>query len=146
MKYYRQLLSSLLTALFLSSTAQAGKLNITVKGIKNDEGTLNVGVWDDKNDFPEVTKVLLGGSFPLTPPMQKITINDLKPGKYAIAVFHDENRNGEIDTNFLTMPTEYYGFSNNARGGFGPPKFEKTLIEVGNGTKNIEITIKVRND
>jgi len=44
-------------------------------------------------------------------------------GQYAIKVFHDENANGELDINFLGIPKESYGFSNHARGRFGPPPF-----------------------
>ena len=41
--------------------------------------------------------------------------NDIPPGTYAIAVFHDENANGKLDKNFLGIPCEGYGASNNVR-------------------------------
>ena len=48
---------------------------------------------------------------------------DIPPGTYALAVIHDENSNGKLDTNWLGIPTEGYGFSNDARGLLGPPTF-----------------------
>ncbi len=54
-----------------------------------------------------------------------VVIDSLKYGEYAVRVFHDENKNGKIDTNFLGIPTEDYGYSNDASGWFGPPSWEK---------------------
>lgn len=48
---------------------------------------------------------------------------DIPPGTYAIAVIHDENMNGKLDTNWLGIPTEGYGFSNEEKGGAGVPSF-----------------------
>lgn len=59
-----------------------------------------------------------------------IIVKDLKPGKYAFKYFHDENNDKEINTNFMGIPKEGYGFSNNAKGKFGPPSFEKMIFEL----------------
>jgi uncharacterized protein (DUF2141 family) len=40
----------------------------------------------------------------------------IKPGKYAIAVIHDENCNGKLDTNMFGIPKEGYGFFQWCRG------------------------------
>lgn len=58
-----------------------------------------------------------------------IVIDNLKPGKYAVRYFHDENGNGALDTNSLGIPTEGYGFSNDAYGMFGPKPFSEWLFE-----------------
>ena len=63
-----------------------------------------------------------------------IMIDSLKTGTYAFRYIHDENNNKEMDTNWLGIPREGYGFSNNATGAFGPPKFSKTLFEVNSDT------------
>jgi len=46
------------------------------------------------------------------------------PGEYAVVVFFDRNGNGELDTGMLGIPKEKIGFSNNARGRFGPAKWD----------------------
>lgn len=66
-----------------------------------------------------------------------IEIKDLKKGKYAFKYFHDENKNELLDTNWIGLPTEAYGFSNNAEGTFGPPAFEKWLFELKSNKKMI---------
>ncbi len=59
----------------------------------------------------------------------KVSFDYLKPGKYAVKLFHDENGNGKMDTNFLSIPTEGYGFSNNALGILSmPPDFAEMLF------------------
>lgn len=66
---------------------------------------------------------------------------DVPPGVYAVSVVHDKNSNGYLDHGLLG-PIEDYGFSNNARGMFGPAKFEKCSFEV----KNQDVTIKIELD
>jgi uncharacterized protein (DUF2141 family) len=51
-------------------------------------------------------------------------ILDLPPGAYAVMAYHDRNANGRLDTLPIGMPIEPYGFSNNARGSFGPPAWK----------------------
>jgi len=63
-----------------------------------------------------------------------VAINDLKSKKYLFKYFHDENNNKKLDTNFIGIPKEGYGFSNNAKGNFGPPDYKNTVFEVNNDT------------
>jgi uncharacterized protein (DUF2141 family) len=50
-------------------------------------------------------------------------------GKYAVTIFHDVNGDTELNSNFMGIPKEPYGFSNNPRAMFGPPSFEQSLFE-----------------
>lgn len=59
-----------------------------------------------------------------------IRIENLSPGKYSFKYFHDENNNKKLDTNWLGIPREGFGFSNNPGIGFGPPSAEKILFEL----------------
>jgi uncharacterized protein (DUF2141 family) len=60
-----------------------------------------------------------------------VTVPDLPPGRYAVAAYVDNNRNGKQDKNFLGVPKEDYGFSNEARGRFGPPDFAEAAFDIG---------------
>lgn len=66
-----------------------------------------------------------------------IIIENLKASKYAFKYFHDENKNEKLDTNLFGLPTEGYGFSNNAEGTFGPPPFEKWIFDFNEDKKMI---------
>jgi uncharacterized protein (DUF2141 family) len=70
----------------------------------------------------------------------RFVVSDLKPGKYAVRYFHDENMNKELDKNFLGKPVEGYGFSNNVIEPFGPPPFKDWLFDL-NENKKLELNI-----
>jgi uncharacterized protein (DUF2141 family) len=70
-----------------------------------------------------------------------VAFENLAHGDYAISVFQDFNRNEKLDTNFLGIPVEPYGFSNDAMGTFGPPSFEKAKIKV-TGTTQVVINLR----
>lgn len=55
---------------------------------------------------------------------------NLPAGQHAIKAYHDVNANGKLDTNWMGIPTEPYGFGNDARGSFGPPSFEQSAVTV----------------
>jgi uncharacterized protein (DUF2141 family) len=69
-------------------------------------------------------------------------INDVPYGDYGVAVFHDENSNGKMDKNVLGIPLEPYGFSNNVRITFGPPKWEEAKFTVKGSTAEVSIGVE----
>ena len=85
--------------------------------------------------FDGKEKVLFQGQNPVKDNSCLFSFNNLTPGKYAVRYYHDENMNGEMETNLVGKPTEGYGFSNNVIGKFGPPPFEKWLFEINDDKK-----------
>lgn len=59
-----------------------------------------------------------------------LCFQDVAPGRYAVKLFHDRNGDGELATNMFGIPSEPYGFSNNAPAQFGPPAFADAAFEV----------------
>ncbi len=120
----------------------AGTLRITIENVKKNEGKILLAVYaDDDNFLSEVTyrsihhEVNQAG-------VVTVEVPDLPYGKYAVSLFHDENNNGKFDTNFMKLPKEPYGFSNNARGTFGPPKFTEAAFSFNKAEQEISIEIK----
>jgi len=66
---------------------------------------------------------------------------DIPPGTYALAVVHDENMNGKLDTNWLGIPTEGYGFSNDVKALLGPPSFSAASFQYKGGTLDLTISL-----
>ena len=62
------------------------------------------------------------------------TFTDLPENSYAVAAFHDVNENGKMDTNFIGIPKEPIGISNNAKGFMGPPKFNNAKFLLNKNT------------
>jgi len=108
-----------------------GHIIITVTQIKIESGLLRISIFDSKDGFPNKYKRALKFiNLKIESPEMKIILPDVPFGEYAIAILHDENNNEKMDTNFLRMPKEGYGVSNNVRGTFGPPKFENAKFPV----------------
>ena len=139
-------LSVMLTVAFLTMAfaegpgAGTGDLVITVEGFENSEGVARIALVNSKENFSEET--------PFKGYECKIVHNraiktlSLPYGEYAVKVFHDENRNGELDKRLFGIPAEAYGFSNDARGTMGPPEYEKAAFKLEVPKKEITITIK----
>ena len=118
------------------------KLSVKIEGIEKVKGELRVGLYNNGSNFPDKKNALTGKVQPIKNNIETVIFDNLKPGIYAVAVIHDENKDGELTTNFIGIPKEGYGFSNNAMGTMGPPSFEKAAVKM---TKNEEIVIQLRN-
>ncbi len=133
----------LITVLFfgglLSSLAQGGNtITVEFKGMKSDKGSLYVALYNTESSF--LKKGFKGEVVKITDKKATIIFKDIPEGNYAISSFHDENNNKKMDANFLGIPKEPIGMSNDATGFMGPPKYKDAKFEV---TKNITLTINV---
>ena len=72
----------------------------------------------------------------------QVSFGGLPPGDYALRVFHDENDNGVIDTNWAGIPSEAFGFSNGAMGRFGPPSFDDAKFRIESEAVNMTVRLK----
>ena len=70
-----------------------------------------------------------------------VSLKDIPFGTYAISLFHDQNGNGKLDSNWMKIPKEPYGFSQNAAATFGPPKFEKAAFQHGHTITELKIKL-----
>lgn len=119
-----------------------GNLKIKITGFKNNMGDCWFAIDNSKDAFESDDSVFIGKILPIINNEVIVQIDSLKYGFYAIRVFHDENKNGKLDTNILGIPTEDYGFSNNARSWFGPPSWEKAKFLFNQKEMKIEIKVK----
>jgi uncharacterized protein (DUF2141 family) len=121
------LLLSALGLLAIQVCAQA-TLEVTVKNIKEPKGNIRVGLFNNEKDF--LKKAIEGKVVKATGTEITVVFENLKAGDYAVSVIHDENGNGELDSNMVGIPKEGFAFGNNAMGMFGPPDFEKAKVTV----------------
>ncbi len=104
--------------------AQTADLILTFTNIKEVKGTILVGIYTDPATFPKADQEYKVVKVKVTSMQPSFKIEDLPVGTYAIALVKDDNGNGHCDMNFIGMPTEAYGFSNNAKPGLKAPSFE----------------------
>jgi uncharacterized protein (DUF2141 family) len=124
-----------------SMAQEKGALHVMVHNIKNDSGSIRVALFRDEESFLE--KEYIFKSVPVNG-NERVTVefNELPAGQYGISVFHDENDNEELDTNFIGIPTEPFGFGNDAMGAFGPPSFRKASVSVATGITSTSVKLK----
>ncbi len=107
--------------------AQTASLKIWVKGFKNVKGSVFVGLYNKPQGFAS-ENAFRNFSYEISGPEICVTFDTLSKGNYAVAVIHDENNNHKLDQGEMGIPTEGYGFSNDARGLFGPPDFRLAMF------------------
>lgn len=113
-------------------------LTINISGLNSDNGTLMVGVYNKKESF--LKKQFKGDVVKIENKKSVVIFKNLPKGEYAVSFVHDENNNKKMDTNFLGIPKEDYGCSNNAKGFMGPPKYDDAKFKLLED-KTIEIKI-----
>lgn len=123
-----------------ASLAQAADLTVVVSGITKAEGQVMVALFNEAAGFPR-GKVLNGQMTPAKPGQVELVFKDLAPGTYAVSAYQDLNSNQRLDANMVGMPTEPYGFSRDAKGQFGPPKFDDAAIKVGAEPQRIQLKL-----
>lgn len=116
-------------------------LEVQVEGIPNTKGTIFIGLFNSSASFPLYGKQYKGVVVEHEGKTQIYRFKNLPKDSYALAVYHDENKNGNLDKNLFGAPTEAYGFSNNARETFSAPSFESAKI-VLDRDKKCQIKIK----
>jgi uncharacterized protein (DUF2141 family) len=129
-----------LIGLFLlaASSSQAASLVIRAEGVQSAQNMVYAGICN--TSFEEATCPYKDRA-PAKAGVVELRVRNVKPGTYAIAVFHDANGNGQLDRSFLGLPSEPYGFSNDV-GRRGPPNFEAARIVVKEPTTTIVIPIR----
>lgn len=127
---------------FSSSAIFAQDVFVTINGIENNTGVIQIGLYNSSDSFAKYELLYMGVAPKADKEGVSHTFKDLPSGTYAIAVWHDENEDKSMNKNLFGAPSERYGFSNNVFGSFGPPKFEKASFIVKSGKKTaVEITL-----
>jgi uncharacterized protein (DUF2141 family) len=117
-------------------------IHVEIAGLRNDKGQVVCDLHSSADGFPKNgDKALAHAKSPISNGHAVCDFPDVKAGTYAVAVFHDENSNGKLDTNFMGIPREGVGASNNAKGHFGPPKFSAAAFRFSGDRLELKITI-----
>lgn len=122
------------------ATVYSGELTVTVSDIRTTTGTLQLSVSNSDDAWNNRAKPVAG---------EKVAVsgNDvvlrfsLPAGTYAVQVMHDANGNNKLDTNFMGIPVEGYGFSNNPTG-LRKATFEEARFPIGDSPKAIVIRLR----
>tara|TARA_B100001059_G_C17778069_1_gene552460 strand:+ start:1031 stop:1453 length:423 start_codon:yes stop_codon:yes gene_type:complete len=115
-------------------------LTVQISNIKNNNGLVQLGLYNDASKFPKVGETYKMVRVRTKGNQSFYTFKNLPLGKYALAIYHDENANKICDTNFFGIPKEAYAFSNGIRPRFSAPSFQSCSFMV-NSDKSIKIKL-----
>jgi uncharacterized protein (DUF2141 family) len=130
----------IVAALLAPAAAFAGDLTVTVKGVRNANGAVLGAVYDEAG-FMQQPRAKAVARVKAAPGAVVLTFHGLPAGRYAVATFHDGNGNGKLDRNNLGVPTEGYGFSNDAQGSAGRPKFGQAAFSFDGAAKALAVDL-----
>lgn len=122
-----------------SVATYAQPMKVVVKDVSGTSGTIRVSVFNTADSFlkePVAIVVVKATQGQVT-----AEFTGLANGTYALSVVHDANNNQVLDSNFMGMPTEGFGFSNDAMGLMGPPNFKKAAFAFS-GQQQIVVTMR----
>jgi uncharacterized protein (DUF2141 family) len=134
-------------------SSRASNLRVVIDGVRSDSGTIMVGLYDSSEGFAAAIKHAteagllndkgrrVGMALLAAAGTQSIVFAELPPRRYAVIVFHDENDNGRLDENGWGVPTEGYGFSNDAQGFLGAPSFAAAAVALDGEDRSIAIPL-----
>jgi uncharacterized protein (DUF2141 family) len=125
----------------VDSLSGSGKLTVIISGFENETGNCRFALDNSEKVFEGEDTVWIGKELPIINKEVVVTIDSLQFGEYAIRVFHDENEDDVVNTNILGIPTEDYGYSNDASGWFGPPSWEKAKFIFNKSEMTIYIDV-----
>ncbi|WDE14078.1 DUF2141 domain-containing protein [Thalassomonas haliotis] len=115
-------------------------IQLEITGVKSAQGKLYIQLFNGEENYNQgnaelatITKAKPGNA--------SLTFQDVDNGEYALRFYHDENNNGKLDSNLFGMPTEGYGFSNNALPNFGPAKYQEMKFQISDG--DIKLSSKI---
>lgn len=126
----------------VNSPTNTGSLIVRIIDFESNVGECWFALDSSETIYESENLVFIGKILPIINKEVIVRIDSLKYGIYAIRVFHDENSNGQLDSNFLGIPTEDYGYSNNVSSWFGPPSWEKAKFIFNKEELTIEISVE----
>ena len=120
----------LAASMMATPIALASDLTVTVESIAKTQGTIVLGLFDEASYDGDGDGAVNGANLKVEGNDVTVTFEGLEPGEYAVKLYHDVNDDGEMNTNPFGMPTEPFAFSNDAKGRFGPAKWDAAKFSV----------------
>ena len=128
-----------LLVLAQSHIASAATVKVVVDGIEETKGSIRLSMFNSEEGW--LKEGIRAETIEAKTPEIIWEVPGLEPGEYAISIVHDVDNNGELNSGAFGKPTEPYGFSNDARGMFGPAKWKNAKFAVKEGENEIRIRV-----
>lgn len=127
-----------------AQTTGDATLTVHVIGARNAKGKIRVALFRSAQGFPnDASQAIHTQEADVDPQTSsaQVVFTGLSDGVYALTVFHDENMNEKLDKNFMGLPKEGYGASNNPKKKMGPPNFDEAKFQLSGAEQSLEIKL-----
>lgn len=123
---------------------KAGEIAVTVTDLRSAKGVVRACLTSQADGFPRCRQdaAALETVVPAANGRVQFIFTNVKPGRYAVALLHDENGNGKADRALGMMPKEGFGFSRDAKVTTGPPKFDAAAFDYGGEASTLTIRMR----
>lgn len=126
-----------------ASAAERVDVHVTVSHLRSHKGTVIACLTANPEKFPKCRDDARAKRAQIAAAqVGKIVFHDVVPGRYAIALLHDENGNGKADRAISMIPREGFGFSRDAKVSMGPPRFDDAAFRVKDADARMTITMR----
>lgn len=115
-------------------------IEVKIERVPSSDGNINVALYNTDSSFLNTESAFYSMSVDATEGTTTLVMSDIPEGTYAIALYHDEDANNELKTNWLGIPKEKVAFSNAKMKTFGPPKYKECSFEVA---KDVQLKISL---
>ncbi|MGM0533879.1 MAG: DUF2141 domain-containing protein [Campylobacterota bacterium] len=144
---YKPLWTALLFAILptvIFAQSSCSGIHVKILNINNSTGAVACALFKSPEGFPHdfMHSAINIMMIKIQDTKARCSFLDIPPGNYALAVIHDENMNGKLDTSWLGIPKEGYGFSSGAKASTGAPSFEAASFSYNEGRLDLTIGLK----
>jgi len=115
----------------LEADDAGAEITASISGLRNDEGVVRIALYAREDQWLSHEHTVATCTAHVHGDSASCSLGHHAPGTYAIALLHDEDADGDMDTDFFGFPQEGYGFSSGARPGLGAPSFGDASFEHG---------------
>jgi uncharacterized protein (DUF2141 family) len=120
----------------------SGRITVAVSGLHSDEGVVRCGLYNSADSFRKPGKEVRGVVARPNGQRAACLFNGIPDGTYAIAVFHAEKNETQIEYGMFGKPKQGYGFSRNPSSSFGPPNFDAAAFNYVGGNQTLPVTLQ----
>lgn len=125
-----------------NANASSSSLTVAIDGLRNQNGQVCLSLFSQSEGFPDqIGRAVSVQCIQANEASSSITFENLNPGQYAVALFHDANMDGKLNTGFLGIPREGFGFSRNPQIGTRAPRFEDAALLLTSQSTSIQIQL-----
>jgi uncharacterized protein (DUF2141 family) len=130
----------LATSRSYSEPPATAMLTIRVTSLRSSNGQVGCTIYSSAKGFPTDSSAASQRRWcPVAGAASTCALDPIPAGTYAVACFHDENKNGKLDTGLFGIPTEGTVVSNHAKGFMGPPSFDKAKFSFSGTASELQL-------